>query len=342
MKRTVSFITTASGKVGLGHLMRSLSLAEMLSSLFAVNFIIDTDNDEVVKMVAEKGYAVNKVSAPSSISNIHDVLPYLENTAIVVLDFYTITPELQLALKHYNLKLVCIDDLHETHFYADVVMNVSNSVSSKNYSTEGYTRLLLGTDYVLLRPVFLQSAMQPARKFDQITSVFINMGGADAPNNSLKFLKAIVRINHIKQIHLIIGLVNPHRATIIDFISKLDSSIIVSLHSNINSFEMNRLLLDCQLAICPASGISMELCAVGIGMVAGITADNQKDLLKSLTESGCAFNLGDFNLLSEAEIGSHIQAIVTQLPVINEMVTKQKKLIDGRSTDRLRKVFQEL
>jgi UDP-2,4-diacetamido-2,4,6-trideoxy-beta-L-altropyranose hydrolase len=342
LKKNVSFITTASVKVGLGHLIRSLALASMLNDEYNIKFIIVTDSDQIVETVKAENYVINQITTSTGIIDFEQVRSSLKNTDIVILDFYKISIALQLAIKKQSLKLVCIDDFHEGCFYSDVVLNVSNGVGINDYNCEPYTKLLLGTDYVLLRPVFLQCAESPPPQHTQITSVFLNMGGSDLPNNTLKFLKAISTIPFIKEIHIVVGMLNIHKKEIINFINSLNSNIEVTLYSNIDSFEMKNVLLKCQVAVCPASGVSMEICSIGMAMVTGYTADNQKDLLKGLIDKNCVVNLNDLNTVSETVIINSIKTIQSNASTLREMVANQKELIDGHSGDRIKKVFQQL
>lgn len=341
--RNIIFVTVASKEVGMGHLIRSLSLADMLRDQFNVAFVVATDTEDVLKMIRLRSYPVNKLVDSAKITDVENILPFLTDADIVVLDFYGITEKFQLALKHALYKFVCIDDLHENHFYANAVINVSNTIKEHDYSCEPYTKLLLGTDYVLLRSAFLQSAMNPPRVIGDVSSVFINMGGADLPNNTLKFLKGICSVSKINEIHIILGIVNPHRESISNFISNNSHTGKIVVHVNINGAEICNLLNLCQLAICPASGISMELCSVGIGIISGYTANNQKDLLAGLVEKNCVISLNDFNLLSESEVGAFTENfVINNKGNLNEMIFNQKMVIDGKSPVRLRKIFQEL
>lgn len=339
MKRKISFVTIASGEVGMGHLMRSLSLAEMLQDEFSIQFIINTDKSGIIEMLKDMHYQVTQLA---SVKDSLSVLSNIENIDIVVLDFYGLTEDFQLQLKEKAFKIICIDDLHEIHFYADAIINISNSVKISDYSCEKYTKLYLGSSFALLRPSFLQVALSQRKEIKIIDGIFINMGGADLANNTLKFLKAILASNAINKVHVVIGMVNPYFQLIKEFVSKSESLSQIYVYHNIDSEKMLDVLSECELAICPASGISMELCAVGIGMITGFTAENQVDLLRGLVRKNCAFNWGDFNLLKENEITKAFDGILSNVTEINNMIKNQKMLIDGKSPERIKYIFDNL
>lgn len=326
----------------MGHLIRSLSLADMINNEFTINFIIQTDNGEIQKLIESRGYPVSVIHDSSNIDDFNAVDSFLHGAEIVVIDFYKITEDFQQRLIKKNLKVVCIDDFHDVHFYANIVINVSSGITIADYSCEPYTKLLLGTDYALLNSAFLKSALESRRSISKISSIFISMGGADKPNNTLKFLKAISVIENIQEIHVMLGPINPHSESIRSFLNDNQYLPNVLLHINVNSSKVKSIIEKCQLAICPASGVSLELCSIGIGIVSGFTADNQLDLLRGLIDKDCAINLNDFNLLSESEIKRSIEKILDNNKGFAEMIMNQKKLIDGKSPERIKEEFRTI
>lgn len=325
----------------MGHLMRMLALADMLKTDYFVRFIIETNSTSVINLVKREGFPVQVLPVGQSITDEKIVMPLLVNIDAAIIDFYGLTESYQLAVKGKGFKLICIDDLYSVPFHADLVLNSSNKVSEANYIKDHGTKLLLGSNYALLRPIFLESAVKIARKINAVDSVFINMGGADAPNHSLKFLKSAYLLPSLK-FHIVVGALNPHIEKLEAFIvdKKLENKVFI--HYNLSSFEIHNLMVNCQLAICPASGISLELCAVGLGMITGFTADNQKDMLSGLVKSECVISLGDFDKLSETQISHSLEMISNDVSSVNKMIAKQRVVIDGMSPERIKKAVEEL
>ena len=84
--------------------------------------------------------------------------------------------EYQQQIKDKGCKLVCIDDIHDKHYVADVVINHAPGLDKNNFSVEPYTKLCLGLDYVLLRKPFLEKPIA-ANKEIKYNKVFICFGG---------------------------------------------------------------------------------------------------------------------------------------------------------------------
>ena len=68
----------------------------------------------------------------------------------MVLDNYFFTTDYQRAIKHKGCRLVCVDDMHDKHYVADVVIN-HGQTNPALFDVEFYTRLCLGFDWALLR-----------------------------------------------------------------------------------------------------------------------------------------------------------------------------------------------
>jgi spore coat polysaccharide biosynthesis predicted glycosyltransferase SpsG len=82
--------------------------------------------------------------------------------------------------------LVYIDDIHDKHFVSDVVINHAAGIQKESYSVAPYTCLLLGTNYALLRPEFLNYD-----KRKEGSSLLVCLGGSDRKNGSCSTKYAI-------------------------------------------------------------------------------------------------------------------------------------------------------
>jgi UDP-2,4-diacetamido-2,4,6-trideoxy-beta-L-altropyranose hydrolase len=324
------FRTEASSTVGLGHVMRCLSLATMLKEDHEISFFLNENNSSVGQMIASYGFSCAAINEDQS----------FDACDAVVLDGYSFKSEMQKKIKQKEKKLVFIDDLHDQHFYADIIINVSDAVSEKDYLAESYTHFCLGSKFALLRNELLEAAQRPGRKVSAVKNVFISMGGADKNNITLKALKSIENISEIEQVQVMIGSLNKNENDLQGYIAGQKKKIV--LHKNIDAEELVDVLTKCELAICPASGTSMEIAAVGVGMISGITAENQTDILSGLLKRNCAKSIGDFNSASAENIETLVKACVKDPGAVEQMITEQKKMLDGLSPQRLKTVFKEL
>jgi spore coat polysaccharide biosynthesis predicted glycosyltransferase SpsG len=136
----------AGNRIGYGHFIRTLALADVLKDSFKCTFFTTTPTAYQIGEMAK----VCPYVALQEDTKFEDFLNYLKGDEIVVLDNYFFTTEYQKQIKEKGSKLVCIDDMHDKHYVADVVIN--HALTDKSlFDCEAYTKLCLGFDYALLR-----------------------------------------------------------------------------------------------------------------------------------------------------------------------------------------------
>lgn len=335
----IVFRADGSTEIGLGHITRSLALADMLRSEFEISVAIKAPGPEVVKLILPVTKNIIPIKSTSWVDDARELASHITHDDIVVLDGYGFDMAYQQVIKQKAKKLVVIDDLHKGHYTADVIINQSSSVTRESYLCETYTKVFTGMDYALLRSPFLEAALQQ-RKIERADTWLISMGGADITNITTKAVKAVMLGNKPKAIHVIVGSVNPHKKEIARFIYEYGKGIL-HYHEGLTAGDMCALMSQCHIALCPASSLSIEACAVGIGLGVGITATNQQGILHTLEKSKTILNFGDLNALSVEEMALKLQQLAN-VDIINIQVMNQRKLIDGRSPERLRNIFRNL
>jgi UDP-2,4-diacetamido-2,4,6-trideoxy-beta-L-altropyranose hydrolase len=318
-----------------------LALADILKNDFSIFFTLQKRDSAIEKLISKITIQVDTLKPTDNYSE--EAINY-SNTLIaeniVVLDGYHFNTEYQQAIKNKGCKLVVIDDLHSWHQVADVIINHAEGVPPSAYSKEDYTTLCLGLDYVLLRKPFL-NAKHSAKKITAVKKVFISMGAADVNNITQKFTEALLQIKGIEEIHLMLGAINPNLKQIEKLIEE-NKHINIKQHFNISADELAELLKQCDVSICPASSISLESCAIGIGLISGYTAENQLGNLLGMEKRKTLINFGDMNLLTVDEIKQRLSSVFIHPEQLNELIENQAKMIDGKSPERLLKVFKEL
>lgn len=343
---TIVFRARGDAQIGLGHIMRSLSLAIMLKDNFNCVFILDNSIDSSVlaqirslsfnTLILPAFYGESLLEEASFIAENH-----LTGARTVVLDGYDFDTSYQKIIKESGVRLVCIDDIYAYHFVADVIINQAEGVAESAYSKAPYSKLFLGNNYILLRPPFLASAVSKKKNSTAVKSAFLNMGGADLPNNSSKIIEVLNLIDQIETIHVVIGAVNPHHYLLSAQIEKIIHKKVY-LYKNLTAEQLHSLMKNKDIAICPASGIALEAAAVGMAIISGYTANNQLGILAGLIKHNTILNVGDFNAIDSATLKDKISAFIQQMELINLQIKNQAEMIDGRSPERYLHLFKSL
>ena len=194
-KNRIIFRADGNLIAGYGHVIRALSLASMLKSKYHIVFIIQKTDDflktqikNICDEIIEIPVAKNPLTESKKIAK-----ELLKPSDIVILDGYKYDVHYQTAIKNNCFKLVCIDDIHDRHFVADVIINHSEGINRKDYSIEKFSKLYLGTPYAILRKSFLKNRKDVDLSIIESHRAFINMGGTDQQNYTQKALSVCLK-----------------------------------------------------------------------------------------------------------------------------------------------------
>ena len=324
----IYFRADGNSQIGLGHVFRSLALAEMLRSDFDCIFMIRTPSQDLKKNI-QKSLKIIELAAtsPNQAEASHLAEKYFKKNDIVVLDGYHFTSEYQKIIKSKGAKLVSIDDIYSSFFFSDLIINHAGGITKDYYKNIFYTQFRLGLNYLLLRKEFLLTAQEPYKKKNN-ANIFICMGGADANNDTIDVLKDIEKKTPAKApiCKVVVGQAYKHQSELAAFIKK--TKLKVEVLTNLSAREILDTMQVCSTAICPPSSVSFEyLCSGGV-LYLQQTADNQKDVKKYLLQEGLALEFK--------------QAYPVQYSECASMFERQKSIIDGKSHLRLLKAFKLL
>ena len=249
MKPVIIFRADASIDIGYGHVVRSLALSNMLKDhfdcVFATRFVTPYIEREIHNTCSEL------IKLPESDEHFEAFLSVVTKDKIVVLDNYFFDTDYQQSIKNKGCKLVCIDDIHDKHFVADVVINHAGGTPKTSYSIAPYTSLYLGPDYALLRPEFLGHD-----KKDGNTSLLVCFGGADKGNATLQALKMLDDKQFLHQCYIVVGDAFQHQQALTEF--QQSSNLNIDVLKNLSAQEMADVMSGCRYAICPPSTVSYE------------------------------------------------------------------------------------
>ena len=323
MKRDLFIRTDGSAQIGLGHVVRSMSLASYLRDVYHITFVFRQIPQKLQDEIESGGFALRKIESEEAF------LSQLSHGHIVVLDGYRFDTEYQKRVKEKGPLLICTDDLHDQYFHADLVINHAPGITAENYRAEPTTQFALGPDYTLLRPPFIRAAAsQQKSKKKQVKNLLICFGGSDSPNLTQRSLKVARDFDPFEKIFIITGSAYLHENQLIREISGDER---VEYHRSLNGSEMAELFLRSDVAIIPASGILFEALATGSVAVSGMYADNQKEVYSGFKALDAIVDAGRFE---EAEIRNALNQDWYSI--------EQPEIIDGKSPERLRSAFFRL
>lgn len=303
--KKIYFRADAGAAIGYGHFVRTLALADMLKADFACTFFTC---HPTAYQIGEMEKVCPYVALQEE-THFDDFLSRLRGDEIVVLDNYFFTTDYQRAIKEKGCRLVCVDDMHDKHYVADVVIN-HGQTDENLFSTEAYTHLCLGYDWSLLRSPFLQIPYTRL-KDENIEKAIVCFGGSDKHNLTEKFVSFLQKESAVAQIIAIVG----------DKYQSDDSSYSYSkttyLH-NLSASEMADVFSQSDIAFLSASTVCLEALSRQLPVAAGYYVDNQREMYAEYVAHNLIYPLGnllelDVEKLEFSLIKKRIQALDTMM-----------------------------
>ena len=331
MSRYLVIRADANARMGTGHLMRCLALAQGWKARGGqTTFITVCESDGLRHRLSDEGFQVITLERsypdPADWEITSQVLAEYRG-AWLVLDGYHFDPAYQRQVKEAGHRLLVIDDTaHLSHYYADVLLNQNINAEWLYYSREPYTRLLLGTRYVLLRSEFLawrgwhREIPQVARK------VLVTMGGGDPDNVTLKVIHALqkVEVDELEAV-VVVGGSNPH----VEVLQSEAQGSRFKIRLERDVLDMPALMAWADLAVSAGGSTCWEIAFMGLPVLVLVWAANQRDVAEGLGEIGAALNLGWHEQATPTHIAQAITRLLLSPQVRAEMSCKAQGMVDG-------------
>ena len=257
----------ASSSIGVGHVMRSLSLGEaLIDEGFGVELVSCGLAPSLQSLATSCGIEVVEPScAPRSSEDAQFVLE--RNAAIVVVDGYEFSRDFFAVLEASNTTFAVIDDNAETKAQSpDAVINQNPHASESLYAhMQGTPKLLLGLQYAMVREEVREVAAMhlPTREGE----VFVAMGGADFLGLTAPIVEALAETG--LQIRVAVGHANTQREHVQKLADKHGHVTLIEQQDYVSS------LASAHVAVLAAGSSLWEACAVGTPSIGLVVADNQ-------------------------------------------------------------------
>lgn len=298
----ILFWADAGAGIGYGHFIRTLALADMLKDDFdCIFYTTEPTAYQVAQMENVCPFVVLEER-----NKFHQFLKCLIGDEIVVLDNYFFTTDYQTKIKAKGCKLVCVDDMHDKHYVADLIINQAINVSPEDYSCEIYTRFAFGLGYSLLRKPFFDACKkrkekQPIKAKDSL-DVVVAFGGSDYLDLTSKVISNIIDMNIVRNITAIVG----------DSYStgRMIESHKVSYKKNLTAQEIADLFMSADTAILPCSTMMNEALACGVIPIGGYYVQNQENDYYAFMLANMIKGVGDY---SDVDVMKRLRGVLHRI-----------------------------
>ncbi len=299
--------TDSSTKIGSGHLMRCLTLAEELREKNQqVVFVCRELEGNLIHLIKQKGFEVFSLPFPSGDFEADPSVPHskwletswqndLEQTKEalkifgefdwLVVDHYALDCKWEAEIRDLTRKIMVIDDLADRKHDCDLLLD-QNLYENMEVRYQGLVpdkcKLLLGPQYVLLRKEFKEARKNLRKRDGSIKRILIFFGGVDPTNETEKALKAIDELNKPEiVIDVVVGASNPNKQQIEKLCSERPNTNFYCQVQN-----MAELMNEADLAIGAGGTTTWERCYLGLPSIVVPIADNQVAIVEYAFKKG--------------------------------------------------------
>jgi UDP-2,4-diacetamido-2,4,6-trideoxy-beta-L-altropyranose hydrolase/UDP-4-amino-4,6-dideoxy-N-acetyl-beta-L-altrosamine N-acetyltransferase len=293
----VVFRVDASLKMGTGHVMRCLTLAQVLKeNSVNVEFICRQHEGSLNNKISSIGFNVYELELleKSEVDNkllhshwlgvtqqqdANDCINILksEKTDWLIVDHYALDEDWQCKLKPFYEKIMVIDDLADRKHQCDILLDQTFGRQQKDYLAlvPKDCAILLGSQYALLRPEFAKWRAYSIERRSKLEfrRLLINMGGVDVDNVTGKVLQELSTCHLPNDINItiIMGKSAPH----LEDVRAIARILPCKAEVKIDVDNMAEIMANTDMAIGAAGTTTWERCCLALPTIQIIIAKNQ-------------------------------------------------------------------
>ena len=177
---------------------------------------------------------------------------------------------------------MAIDDMGSRNHDCDLILDQNLYEGYESTYKDTKAILLLGPEYVLLRPEFSEAQLSSKIRHAPIQRIFLNLGGYDPHQYTLQILEYLKDTDY--EIDVVMGAGDP------DVRVLCDDNPRWSYHENANNIAA--MMAKADFAIGAGGTSTWERCALGLPSIVIPVADNQLPTSEYLAQLDVIINLG--------------------------------------------------
>lgn len=309
----VAIRADAALHIGLGHVMRCLTLANALHQRGAlVQFVGRVEDASLVKQIVSAGHRYAELPSVTediqllanvSLQPTHagwlgkswqddltQTVAALDTDQIdwLIVDHYALDARWEREARTFSNNIMVIDDLADRDHDCDLLLDqtLGRTASSYRHLVSSECVILTGSQYVMLRPQFSQwrARSLARRQYGKLEHLLITMGGVDKDNHTAEILNTLLQsaLPESCQISVVMNAQSEFLADIQDQIVDFPWQVKVL----VDVANMAELMTSSDLCIGTAGMTSWERCCLGLPTLLFIVAENQRDTAQTLKHQG--------------------------------------------------------
>ncbi|MCL1918657.1 MAG: UDP-2,4-diacetamido-2,4,6-trideoxy-beta-L-altropyranose hydrolase [Peptococcaceae bacterium] len=335
--------TEGNPVIGLGHVMRCLSIAEAMRLCGEEVTFIFAD-DHMSELVRDLGYPVVLLNTPwNDIASELEIMRALiarRTITKLLVDSYLVTPDYLQNLCELTY-VIYLDDVNAFHYPCHMLINYHGYTEKFNYlGRYPDTTLLLGCRYVPLRREFHDLSQRVLSK--DVKSVLVTTGGTDPGNTAEKLTQMVKELKDLR--HLEFQIITGRDTSQVERLKKTVGRFPgVVINKYMTAEMMAQKMTECDIAVSAGGATLYELCACGTPTVVFSFVGNQSESVTFFSR-GYMIGAGDIRdneVLCLDRMVEGIRSLVSDYELRRELAGKTQDLIDGRGALRIAEKVRE-
>lgn len=338
----IVFRVDASSDVGLGHLSRSVNLAEVLRSRGnEVLFICRDDSSKSFKILEDRLFKVVLLPsnmASSQISQEDDADETIEaldglRPSWLVVDSYCLDNEFEQKLRDYVEKIAVIEDLADRRHDCDLLIDQNYSdrtVETFKRQVPETCKFLIGPKYAMLKSVFAKIREVSVAPRTELKRVLVFCGGSDPKNLTKTVLDALSGDEFSDlAVDVVIGAQNQN------FKSGSTNQYDMNIQFHESGDDFAKIMSNSDLAIGAGGTTTWERMCLGVPSVVVSIAENQVPTCEKLGREGFVRYLGPQSEVTNESVASAIREFLQTPSALSAVSIKSQILVDGKGCMRI-------
>ena len=351
----ILFRVDASNRMGTGHLMRCLTLAEALRERgIETHFVCRAHPGNLIELLQRQAIAVTVLpesSVPNNERHAEDYTAWLGVTQVedakqtikalggempdwLIVDHYGLDTAWEKILRPHVSKLMVIDDLADRRHDCDLLLN-QNYTDAGDERYQGLVpencRILLGPRFALLKPEYALYHRTLRPRDGGVSRVLVFFGGADRRNMTALTIEALSAQDfaHL-EVDVVIGANNQHRASLE---RQITTRPLTNLHSP--RPHLADLMAQADLAIGAGGSTTWERMCLGLPSLVMSTCENHRSVCDALVRADLIQHLDMVNSDRVTNLTEMIKEFKENPDRLLSLSTQNRLLVDGLGASRL-------
>ncbi|MBN2309466.1 MAG: UDP-2,4-diacetamido-2,4,6-trideoxy-beta-L-altropyranose hydrolase [Candidatus Hydrogenedentes bacterium] len=334
----------ASTRMGSGHLMRCLALAEAwAASGRGVTVVSACTVDALCERVRAAGYERIPVEqphpAPGDLAIAIRAASAHDEPAVVV-DGYHFDAAYLAGVADAGFSVLAIDDYaHAESYPVDIILNQNPGAEDLPYRGAARTRFLLGPRYALLRGEFARWRTWQRAVPAQGRRVLVSLGGSDPANATGTIVDALA-LSQTPGLEAVIvaGAASPHIEELRQAVGRAGGALQL-VH---DVADMAERMAWADVAVSAGGTTCWELAFMGLPNAVVVIAENQAPTARALAHAGVSLFLGDGPGLEARAVAGTLDRLLGDKALRSDMSRRGRALVDGQGAQRVADTLIEL